>query len=150
MNFMLGWPFDTSVALTRLVLSGVMDRFDFDIITHHMGGMVAHFSNRIPVFYLANSMDETFSDERADEIRNGLRKFYPDTARQGSASILEDGHEFFGRTHLIFGTDYPFGPERGRWFVREEIGAVEEMDISQEEREMVYSGNIRNLIPDHL
>lgn len=150
MNFMLGWPFDTSVALARLVLGGVMDRFDLDIITHHMGGMIAHFSNRIPVFYLANSMDETFSANRAAEIRDGLRKFYPDTARQGSPRVLEEGHDFFGRDHLLFGTDYPFGPERGRWFVREEIKAVEEMDISSSEREMVYSGNFKQILGDYL
>ncbi len=43
-----GWPYETSVAMARLVFSGYFDRFpNLKIITHHMGGMVPYFEGRV-------------------------------------------------------------------------------------------------------
>ena len=37
----LGWPYESSVAMSRLVFSGIFDRYpNLKIITHHMGGMI--------------------------------------------------------------------------------------------------------------
>ncbi|MPZ53297.1 MAG: amidohydrolase family protein, partial [Acidimicrobiia bacterium] len=45
MFLVLGWPYETSVAMSRLVLSGVMDRHPgLDIIVHHAGAMIPFFS----------------------------------------------------------------------------------------------------------
>ena len=49
---LFGWPFDTSLALSQLVFSGMMEDYpNLTIITHHMGGMIPFFSERIKVFY---------------------------------------------------------------------------------------------------
>jgi len=43
-----GWPYETTIAMARLVFTGFFDRHpDAVIITHHMGGMVPHFADRI-------------------------------------------------------------------------------------------------------
>src|SRR6201996_9587668 len=43
-----GWPYDSSVAMARLVFSGLFDRHpDLKIITHHMGAMIPYFEDRI-------------------------------------------------------------------------------------------------------
>ena len=43
-----GWPFDTTLAMARLVFSGIMESYpNLRMITHHMGGMIPHFSLRI-------------------------------------------------------------------------------------------------------
>src|SRR5258705_5417892 len=43
-----GWPYETSVAMGRLALSGVFDEnTDLKIITHHMGAMIPYFEGRI-------------------------------------------------------------------------------------------------------
>src|SRR5207302_7390661 len=43
-----GWPYETSVAMARLVFSGVFDKFpELKIITHHMGGMIPYFEGRV-------------------------------------------------------------------------------------------------------
>src|SRR5947209_15721571 len=40
----LGWPYETSAAMARMVFSGFFDRFpNLKIITHHMGGMIPYF-----------------------------------------------------------------------------------------------------------
>jgi uncharacterized protein len=44
----LSWPYETAVAMTRLVYSGHMERYPrLKVITHHAGGMIPHFSGRL-------------------------------------------------------------------------------------------------------
>jgi aminocarboxymuconate-semialdehyde decarboxylase len=52
---------------------------------------------------------------------------------------------FFGSEHIMFGTDFPFGPEDGSWAV-EELRAVREIDISDEDRERILHGNLEHLL----
>ena len=43
-----GWPYDTSVAMVRMVLSGLLDRYPrLKIITHHLGGMIPYYDGRV-------------------------------------------------------------------------------------------------------
>lgn len=43
-----GWPYETAVFMSRLIFSGVMDRYPtLRVITHHAGGMVPHHAMRI-------------------------------------------------------------------------------------------------------
>ena len=46
----------------------------------------------------------------------------------------------------MFATDYPFGPDRGRGFMREEVKGVENMDVSETVREQVFGENLRTLV----
>ncbi len=47
----LGWPFDTSLAMARLVYSGVLERHpDLKVVTHHLGGMIPYFGARLEAF----------------------------------------------------------------------------------------------------
>ena len=43
-----GWPYDTSVAMVRMVFCGLLDRYPkLKIITHHLGGMIPYYDGRI-------------------------------------------------------------------------------------------------------
>src|SRR5712664_1841068 len=43
----LGWPFETSIAMARMVFSAFFERLPgLRIITHHCGGMIPYFSGR--------------------------------------------------------------------------------------------------------
>ena len=43
-----GWPYETSVAMSRLVFSGLFDRHPaIKIITHHLGGMIPYYDGRV-------------------------------------------------------------------------------------------------------
>ncbi len=43
-----GWPYDTSVAMARVVFAGLFDRFPtLKIISHHMGAMAPYFAGRV-------------------------------------------------------------------------------------------------------
>ena len=147
----LGWPFDTSLALARLVFGGVMDDHpDLKIIPHHMASMIPHFTNRLEMFhemlvehrdvypYPVNQLDGT--------VEETFSRFYADSCRCGSSSVLEDGLEFFGDDQFVFATDYPFGPDEGRGFLCEEVQGVENMDTTEEQREQLYHGNLQALL----
>ncbi|MGE3155293.1 MAG: amidohydrolase family protein, partial [Xanthobacteraceae bacterium] len=60
-----GWPYDTSVAMVRLVFSGLFDRYPgLKIITHHLGGMIPYYDGRIgPGLQVLGSrtLDEDYS-----------------------------------------------------------------------------------------
>jgi predicted TIM-barrel fold metal-dependent hydrolase len=46
---------------------------------------------------------------------------------------------------MMYGTDYPAGPERGEDFIRENLAGVKALDIPSEEMEMILGGNARKL-----
>ena len=47
-----GWPYETTAAMTRIVFSGLFERFpDLKVVTHHGGGMVSFYEQRIVQHY---------------------------------------------------------------------------------------------------
>ncbi len=148
-----GWPYETSVAMARLVFSGIFDRHpDIRIITHHMGAMIPFCAGRI-----GGGLDQlgTRSDDPEDAAALGrlarrpvdyFRMFYGDTALFGAHHAMESGLAFFGADHILFGTDMPFDPERGPGFVRDTIAAVERMRATDDERATIYEGNARRML----
>ena len=52
LNSSLGYPYETSLAMARLVYGGVLESYpNLKFITHHCGGMVPFFSGRIKKFF---------------------------------------------------------------------------------------------------
>jgi len=148
-----GWPYETSIAMGRLVFSGIFDRHpDLVIITHHLGAMVPFCEGRI-----GGGLDQLGS--RTDDPDDGaalkrlkkrpldyFRMFYGDTALFGAWHGMESGLTFFGADHVLFGTDMPFDPEKGPGFIRETIAAMERMRASAEDKVKIYEGNARRML----
>ena len=148
-----GWPYETSVAMGRLVFSGLFDRHpDLVVITHHMGAMIPFCAGRI-----GGGLDQlgSRSDDADDAAALGrlskrpidyFRMFYGDTALFGAWHAMESGLAFFGADHVLFGTDFPFDPEQGPGFIRDTIDAMERMRASAEDKALIYEGNARRLL----
>ena len=113
-----GWPYDTSVAMVRMVFAGLLDRYPgLKIITHHLGGMIPFYDGRIgPGLQVLGSRT---SDEDYSKILPSLKRphldylhdFYGDTALFGGGiQAVRCGLEFFGSDHVVFATDTPLGP----------------------------------------
>lgn len=147
----LGWPFDTSLAMARLVFAGVFERYpDLDVITHHMGGMIPFFIGRISTFFEARvNNPEMYPDFEAPEfsepIADQFRNFYGDTVVGGETAPFACGRDFYGDDGIVFATDYPFGPEAGRTFMRQAVEVVESVD-DEPAREAIFGGNARSLL----
>jgi len=149
----LGWPYETSVLMARLVFSKYFDMFpNLKIITHHMGGMIPYFEGRVgPGWELLGART---SDKDLSVILKELKKthleyfkmFYADTALFGSLAGTKCGLDFFGVDNVLFASDCPFDPEKGPGFIRETIRVVNELSISDEDRQKIYEGNARKLL----
>ena len=148
-----GWPYETTIAMGRLVFGGLFDRYpDLAIITHHLGAMLPYFEMRA-----AGGLDQLGTrtedpDDMAALARlkrrpfDYFKMFYGDTAVFGSHAALECGLAFFGADRVFFGTDMPFDPEQGPGFIRDTIGAMERMRASAEDKVKIYEGNARRML----
>lgn len=146
---LFGWPYETTVAMTRLVFSGLLEKYPtLKFITHHAGAMVPYFEERIKQIYeIAEILrGETFMDGLSKAPIDYYKMFYTDTAIHGNTPALMCAHAFFGVDHLLFGTDMPLGDiEMGKRNYRQTINAIDQMDITDEDRKKIYEDNAREL-----
>lgn len=144
-----GWPFETTVAMARLVFSGILERYpNLRIITHHCGGMIPYFGERVRGSYeriLMHSQDNLTQRLTQPHIEY-FRMFYNDTAINGNTSALMCAYDFCGADHLLFGTDMPFDTEYGERNLRQIIEAIGQMDIGELEKKKIFDGNARKLL----
>jgi aminocarboxymuconate-semialdehyde decarboxylase len=149
----LGWPYETSVAMSRMVFSGFFDRLpDMRLITHHCGGMIPYFAGRAETLWA--QLGSRTADENYEEVLKRMSKkpieyfrmFYGDTVLGGSASALRCGLDFFGAERVVFASDCPFDPEGGPMFIREGIRSVEDLGLSEGDKRKIYFGNAMKLL----
>jgi len=148
----IGWPFETGVALARFVFSGIMDRFpNLKVVSHHLGGVIPYFEGRV-----AHSWDQLgarTSDEDYSLILKRLKKrpfdyfkgFYGDTALAGARAPTICGISFFGVDHVLFASDCPFDPEKGRGYIRMTIEVMESLDLSSADMAKICHGNAERI-----
>lgn len=143
-----GWPYETSAAMARIVFAGLFDRFpQLKIVTHHMGAMAPYFEGRIGPGW--DQLGARTSDVDYASVLRTLRKrpldyfrmFYGDTALFGAYDATVCGLAFFGADHVVFASDAPFDPERGPMYIRETIGVIDRLPISDDDRERIYWRN---------
>jgi uncharacterized protein len=149
----LGWPYETSVAMSRIVFSGLFDRLpDLRIITHHCGGMIPYFAGRAETLWAqlgSRTADEDYSQilkRMTKPLIEYFRMFYGDTVLSGSASALRCGLDFFGSDRVVFASDCPFDPEGGPMFIREGIRSIADLGLSREAERKIYYSNIAGLM----
>ena len=149
----MGWPYETTAAMARMVFSGLFDKLpDLKIITHHCGGMLPFFGGRAETLWA--QLGSRTSDEDYTQILQGLkrpfmdyfRNFYGDTVLGGSTSALRCGLDFFGPDHVVFASDCPFDPEGGPMFIREGIRSIEDLDVSDDVKQKIFVENARRLL----
>jgi aminocarboxymuconate-semialdehyde decarboxylase len=150
----LGWPYETSVAMARLVFSGLLDKLpDLRIVTHHCGGMIPYFAGRAETMW--SQLGSRTEGNAYAEVRERLaktplleyfRRFYGDTVLGGATAPLRCGLDFFGSDHVVFASDCPFDPEGGPMFIRGGIRSIEELGLSEADKELIYHGNAERLL----
>ncbi|HMJ45127.1 MAG TPA: amidohydrolase family protein [Pseudolabrys sp.] len=143
------WPYETSVAMVRMVFSGLLDRYPkLKIITHHLGGMIPYFDGRVGAGL--NVLGQRTSDEDYSNILPSLKRphldylkhdFYADTAMFGGGiHATRCGYEFFGADRVVFATDTPLGP------IAPTIEVVRTLELSPADQRKVFCGNAERLL----
>jgi predicted TIM-barrel fold metal-dependent hydrolase len=148
----LGWPFETSLTVARLVLSGTMERNPgLKVMIHHLGAMIPFFAGRINESYakemsLVKPEQDFHAVKGSKPAMSHFGGFYLDTAIGGNKAAIECAKEVFGVEKIIFGTDYPFGPSDGILRLEKYPGIVEDTSFTTEEKELVFEENISKLL----
>ncbi|MFC2068533.1 amidohydrolase family protein [Chloroflexota bacterium] len=143
-----GLPYETTVAMSRLVFSGVLKKYpNLKIITHHCGGMVPFYAQRIINHYHMTEMrmKKNFTQGLTEPLIEYFRRFYNDTAQMNTPSLMCAYH-FFGADHLLFGIDMPFDSQLGEYGMRNTIEAIEQMDVSEGEKKKIFEDNARRIM----
>jgi aminocarboxymuconate-semialdehyde decarboxylase len=145
-----GWPYETTAAMTRLVFSGILEKYpNLKVVTHHCGGMVPYYEQRILQHYGQRERTGTAS------FLKGLPKsaieyykmFYADTAIHGNTPALMLAYHFFGADHIVLGADMPLGDYYfGFRSYRQTINAIEAMDITDADKRKIFADNALHLL----
>lgn len=147
-----GWPYETTVAMARFVFSGILEKYpNLKIVTHHCGGMVPYYQERIYQHYGLASMR---SGDQSNFIRalskaplEYFKMFYNDTAIHGNTSALMSAYDLCGADHIVFGADMPLGDHYfGIRSYRQTIEAIENMQITPEEKRKIFVDNALDLL----
>ena len=80
------------------------------------------------------------------DVLDYFRQFYGDTVLNGAVHAFECGYKFLGAEHIVFGTDYPFGPAQGEAWIAGALDEVRTIDLSQAEKDLILGENLLRLI----
>ena len=145
-----GWPYETTAAMTRLVFGGIFEKFpNIKIVTHHCGGMVPYYEQRIVQHY--GQQDRSGRAPSPSSITQSpidyYKMFYNDTAIHGNTPALMLAYHFWGADHIILGADMPLGDHYfGFRSYRQTVNAIEAMDITEEEKKKIFVDNALKLL----
>lgn len=132
----LGLMFDTTIALCRLILSGVLEQHPkLKLVCPHVGGALPYLVGRVD--------HQTMVLKRgAENIRRApseyLKQVWLDTVSPIPLAI-KYGCEFSGIDRMLYSSDHP-------WVDPVMIGnLVEGLDFTAAEKQKIFSGNARRL-----
>jgi uncharacterized protein len=141
----IGWPMDTSIAMNRIVFSGVFKTYPkVKLIVHHRGALIPFWFNRINEIVV-------HQPEMAVNISppyiTHFQKFYTDTACNGvEPEQMSMCYKFFGPDHTLFGTDSPLDGQGGSTFYRNARESLGSIGLSSEILTKIFSSNILSII----
>jgi len=136
---MIGFEMDLCVAVVRLIMGGVLDRFpNLKFVVSHLGGAIPYLAERIQNCYEAYPECQQNISRPAKEY---LKEFYYDTVSFFEPALM-CAYSFAGPERMILGSDYPhvIGD------IERAIKSVEDLDIPEADKELIYSGNISRLM----
>ena len=127
----LEFVFDTTRAIVNLIHRGATKRFpDISFIFPHGGGTAPFITWRI-----------TFGNKK---IINQLKRFYYDTAVTATPYALNSLLSLVEPTQVLYGSDYPFLPER---VVNQMNEGLQNFDFEKEDLTKILQQNVINLFP---
>lgn len=132
----LGLMFDTTIALTRIILAGILDQHPkLKLVCPHVGGALPYLVGRI--------------DHQTQVLKRGgenirkppseyLRQIYLDTVSP-LAMAIRYGYDFVGPDRLLYSSDHP-------WVDPKLIADnIESLRLTPEDERKIFSDNARRL-----
>lgn len=137
--FLLEFAFDTTRAAANLLYSGTLDRCP------HIRFILAQAGGTTPYLAWRISLGQLMLSGTPLGAMTYLKQFYYDTALAATPYTLRSLQELVDRSHIVFGSDYPFASEIVTAFTVQEIENYNGFD--DEARGMVERENALALFP---
>ncbi|WP_062353093.1 amidohydrolase family protein [Herbidospora yilanensis] len=135
-----GFPMETALAVSRLVLGGVLERHALRLCLAHGGGCLPSLLGRLDLGWSRKPVARTTPHPPSDY----LRRLYYDTATF-STPLLRRLVEDYGVDHVLVGTDYPF-----ELADTDPVGAVAALGLAPGEAAAIRAGTITALLTGSL
>ena len=136
---LIGFVMDTTLTVTKMVYSGLFDRYpDLVLILPHLGGTIPFLYERIDNGYRA------FPDVKASIPKlpsEYLKNFYYDTVSFHTPSLM-CGYQTFGADHMVLGSDYPhvIGD------MSRSVSTIQSLNIPEEDKAKIFGGNGKKIL----
>lgn len=156
-GFMLEFIFDTTRAVTNLVISGTVKKYPhIRIILSHAGGTVPFVANKI----VSGTLMQQFQSQKAqpqpdamekivhaihEDVFSQLQSLYYDTALTANANVFSSLQQLVPASHILLGTDYPFAPASESASTLQGIGTYR--GFSEQDRQDIVGNNALQLFP---
>jgi len=136
---LVGFLFDTTLAASKLVFTGVPDRFPkITWVLTHLCGAIPYLAERLDRGYRAFKECRVNIDRPPSEY---LKKFYYDTVNF-NPEALKLAIAFAGADHLLAGSDYAHQLGSPRLMLE----SLRALDVSEEDRAAILGGNAARLL----
>lgn len=126
----LGRVMDVSVAASRMIYSGLMERHpDLKIYMSHTGGALPYQSGR---------MDKSFSKgiKLSHPTSTYIKRMYTDIVSPHTMG-MKFAVEYYGADHILYGSDYPC------WNPTTALELFDAIGLSKDDQEKIFYSNAR-------
>jgi len=132
LHLSLGRVIEVSVAASRLIFSGLMERHPtLKVVMSHTGGALPYQSGR---------MDKNGRRAKLPQPPSSyIRRMYTDTVSPHSLG-LKFAIEYYGIERVMYGSDYPC------WSPATALSLLEELNMSAEDQEKLFYGNAKRFL----
>ena len=128
----LGRIIEVSVAASRLVFSGLMERYpDLRVVMSHTGGALPYQSGR---------MDKNGKNAKLPRPPSTyMKRMYTDTVTPHSMG-MRFAIDYYGIDRVMYGSDYPC------WDPATALALLDELDLPDADRDKLFYGNARRIL----
>lgn len=136
MTSSLGNMFDNTIALTRIIMAGILDEFPkLKLVCPHLGGTLPYIVGRLDHQTQVLKRGPKYLTRSPSEY---LKSIWLDVVSPLPLAI-KFGHEFMGPDRLLFSSDHPW-VEPGII-----VECVKQVRLSSVDEQKLFSGNARRL-----
>lgn len=142
---MVGRPFDTTLSLTRFILTGGLEKFPkLRMVCAHVGGALPMLPGRLGFGYELRD-DMSFGPWGPDTITRPpasyIQQLYFDTVSLHPPAVT-CAVETIGVDHVVFGSDSPPVPIA----LKRSVDVVHALKVSDEDKQKILGGNAAKLL----
>ncbi|MBA2678884.1 MAG: amidohydrolase family protein [Ktedonobacteraceae bacterium] len=144
MQEMLYRPFDVMTSMTRMIFSGVFDRYPrLKMVLPFAGAGIMSLLGRLDYSYRAGFAALPTEDAKMPRHLPSAyigTNVYVELGLSFSPTTVEQAVKIFGSDHVLFGTDYPAVAA-----VEEQIAIIKQLDLNQTDTQQILWQNANNL-----